>query len=161
MRKLNTFCYHLPMSPMSILICFILSIAILVFLTYRIIEALHRIASRIESNSVHLGELRTEVSMLTEELGKSFIKMRNRQEDVISSIEAIENEVQDIDFSSDSGDVYENAKQLVLQTGKASASLIQRRLSIGYARASRILDRLEEDGIIGPAEGAKPRAVLK
>lgn len=99
--------------------------------------------------------------MMTEELGKSFIKMNSRQEDVIASVEAIEDGVHGVDFNSESGDVYENAKQLVLQTGKASASLIQRRLSIGYARASRILDRLEEDGIIGTAEGAKTRDILK
>lgn len=44
---------------------------------------------------------------------------------------------------------------------KVSASLFQRKLSIGYARAARILDQLEEEGIIGPGEGAKPRKVLK
>lgn len=44
---------------------------------------------------------------------------------------------------------------------KISASLLQRRLSIGYARAARILDQLEEDGTVGPGEGAKPRKVLK
>jgi S-DNA-T family DNA segregation ATPase FtsK/SpoIIIE len=47
-----------------------------------------------------------------------------------------------------------------MSAGKASASLLQRRLSIGYARAARILDILEEQGVIGPAEGAKPRDIL-
>jgi hypothetical protein len=44
--------------------------------------------------------------------------------------------------------------------GKASASLLQRRLSVGYARAARLLDILEEQGVIGPADGAKPREIL-
>jgi len=42
---------------------------------------------------------------------------------------------------------------------KASASLLQRRLKVGYARAARLLDLMEEDGIIGPGDGAKPREV--
>ncbi len=52
------------------------------------------------------------------------------------------------------------AKEEILRAGKASASLLQRRLKVGYARAARILDLLEEEGFIGPAQGAKPREVL-
>lgn len=58
-------------------------------------------------------------------------------------------------------DLYEDAKQLVIETGKASASLLQRRLRVGYARAARLLDLMEENGVIGPGEGAKPREVLE
>ncbi|MBI4837153.1 MAG: DNA translocase FtsK 4TM domain-containing protein [Candidatus Portnoybacteria bacterium] len=57
-------------------------------------------------------------------------------------------------------ELYEEAKEVVLAAGKASASLLQRRLRIGYARAARLLDMLEEQGIIGPGEGAKPRQIL-
>jgi len=56
--------------------------------------------------------------------------------------------------------MFEDALRLICQHDKASASLLQRRLSVGYARAARILDQLEEAGIIGPAEGSKPRDVL-
>lgn len=56
--------------------------------------------------------------------------------------------------------LFDEAKRLVVQSGKASASLLQRRLRVGYARAARLLDILEQEGIIGPPEGAKPRAVL-
>ncbi|MBI4426226.1 MAG: DNA translocase FtsK 4TM domain-containing protein [Candidatus Kerfeldbacteria bacterium] len=52
------------------------------------------------------------------------------------------------------------AKDLILRSGKASASFLQRRLRVGYARAARLLDLLEERGIIGPGEGAKPREIL-
>lgn len=64
--------------------------------------------------------------------------------------------------SFDSGDdpLFGEAREVILQAKKASASLLQRRLRIGYARAARLLDMLEEKGIIGPAEGAKPREVL-
>jgi S-DNA-T family DNA segregation ATPase FtsK/SpoIIIE len=52
------------------------------------------------------------------------------------------------------------AKDLVIKSGKASASLLQRRLRVGYARAARLLDILEEQGVIGPGDGAKPREIL-
>lgn len=56
--------------------------------------------------------------------------------------------------------LFQEAKDTVIQSGKASASLLQRRLRVGYARAARLLDLLEEQGIIGPADGAKPRDIL-
>ncbi len=57
-------------------------------------------------------------------------------------------------------DLYDEAVETVVRAGKASASLLQRRLRIGYARAARLLDILEQAGVIGPADGAKPRDVL-
>ena len=62
--------------------------------------------------------------------------------------------------SADKDPYFEEAIKLICQAKKASASLLQRRLSIGYSRAARILDELEADGIVGPAEGSKPRKVL-
>ncbi|RJQ14214.1 DNA translocase FtsK [Candidatus Parcubacteria bacterium] len=59
-----------------------------------------------------------------------------------------------------SDDLFEDAKKLVIDTQKASASFLQRRLQVGYARAARLLDLLEEAGVIGPGEGAKPRQVF-
>jgi len=56
--------------------------------------------------------------------------------------------------------LYEQAKEVVLNARTASASLLQRRLGIGYTRAARLLDFLEQEGVIGPAEGSKPREVL-
>ena len=50
--------------------------------------------------------------------------------------------------------------QFVIETGKASASLLQRRFKLGYNRAARIIDLLEERGIVGPQNGSKPREVL-
>ncbi|KKP90920.1 MAG: cell division FtsK/SpoIIIE [Parcubacteria group bacterium GW2011_GWA2_36_10] len=67
--------------------------------------------------------------------------------------------------SSSGGNDYEDdltmeAKEAVIKAGKASATLLQRRLRVGYARAARLLDILEEMGVVGPGDGAKPREVL-
>ena len=57
-------------------------------------------------------------------------------------------------------DLYEEAREAVISAGKASTSYLQRKLRIGYSRAARIMDILEERGVIGPADGSKPREVL-
>ena len=57
--------------------------------------------------------------------------------------------------------LFEEAKALVIETQKASASMIQRRLSVGFNRATRLMEELEMAGVIGPAEGTKPRKVLQ
>jgi S-DNA-T family DNA segregation ATPase FtsK/SpoIIIE len=49
---------------------------------------------------------------------------------------------------------------VILETGQASVSMLQRRLKLGYARAARIVDEMEEKGIVGPFQGSKPRAIL-
>jgi len=55
--------------------------------------------------------------------------------------------------------LYDQAKKIVIESKKASASLLQRRLRVGYARAARLIDMLEERGVVGPGEGAKPRKI--
>ncbi|MCF6277077.1 MAG: DNA translocase FtsK [Candidatus Magasanikbacteria bacterium] len=56
--------------------------------------------------------------------------------------------------------LFDDAKKLVIEAGKASASYLQRRLRVGYARAARLMDELEDAGIIGPQQGSKPRDIL-
>jgi len=58
-------------------------------------------------------------------------------------------------------ELFEDAVRLVLEFGKASTSLLQRRLRIGYGRAAHLIDLMEKDGIVGAADGPKPREVLK
>jgi len=57
-------------------------------------------------------------------------------------------------------DLYEQARELVITTGQASASFLQRRMRVGYPRAARMIEMMEEDGLIGPASGGKPREIL-
>jgi S-DNA-T family DNA segregation ATPase FtsK/SpoIIIE len=61
----------------------------------------------------------------------------------------------------DAGDeLFPMAVEVILETGQASVSMLQRRLKLGYARAARIVDEMEEKGIVGPFEGSKPRQLL-
>lgn len=62
-------------------------------------------------------------------------------------------------LSDEDDDLYEDAKEAVLEVGKASTSYLQRRLRVGYSRAARLIDMLEENGIVGPADGVSPRTV--
>ena len=61
----------------------------------------------------------------------------------------------------DDDEMYEEARACVIEAGKASTSYLQRKLKLGYARAARLMDVLEERGVIGPGDGAKPREVLE
>ncbi len=76
-------------------------------------------------------------------------------------VQAVKGDADQIwDEMSEKDELFDKAVELVLLTGQASASYLQRRLKLGYARAARIIDQMEGEGIIGPSEGAKPREVL-
>ena len=116
---------------------------------------------------------RVQGALVTEQEVKDVIKFIKDQGEALveTKAETTSNDVADTDLQiddvtagsagdDDAGDeLFGEAKEVVMQAGKASASLLQRRLKVGYARAARLLDLLEEKGIIGPGEGAKPREV--
>ena len=82
-------------------------------------------------------------------------------EDVIEHIEnGVDDNSEAEDKSSDWDELLPQAIEIVVEIGQASASLLQRKLKVGYSRAGRLVDQLEERGIIGPHEGSKPRRVL-
>lgn len=93
---------------------------------------------------------------LGDELNISNTENRNAYFDAIPE-EAL---AQDDDNDDGDHEKYEEAKALVISSGKASTSFLQRRLGLGYARAARMMDILEERGVVGPGSGAKPRDVL-
>jgi S-DNA-T family DNA segregation ATPase FtsK/SpoIIIE len=64
------------------------------------------------------------------------------------------------DGGGDYDELIDQATEVVVETGMASVSMLQRRLKLGYARAARLVDQLEDKGIVGPFEGSKPRQVL-
>lgn len=91
-----------------------------------------------------------------------FLKSQRDEEDEYDE-KITESRKSSIDLASDDNiiddDMYDEAVEVVNTAQKASASLLQRRLRVGYARAARLLDLMEEQGVIGPANGAKPREV--
>ena len=62
--------------------------------------------------------------------------------------------------ADDSDELLPAAVDVILETGQASVSMLQRRLKLGYSRAARLVDQMEERGIVGPFEGSKPRQIL-
>ncbi len=114
---------------------------------------------------------RLQGAMVTEKEVKDVVKFLKAQAEDLD-METEEDDLK-VDFDAAAGmrggfaggdddagdDMYNDAKEVVVTAGKASASLLQRRLRVGYARAARLLDLLEEKGVIGPGDGAKPREV--
>jgi len=92
-----------------------------------------------------------------------FLKSQKEESEEEYNEEIIENKKSSVKSSEEENDVeddlYDDAVEVVKNAGKASASLLQRRLRVGYARAARLLDMMEDKGIVGPADGAKPREV--
>ncbi len=93
-----------------------------------------------------------------------FLKSQKEEGEEEYNEEIVESKKTSLEFSSEEGGadedlLYDDAVEVVKNAGKASASLLQRRLRVGYARAARLLDMMEDKGIVGPADGAKPREV--
>ena len=87
------------------------------------------------------------------------IKEKERKEQALAEIATAALSAADLDEASDE-ELFQKALRLVLECKKASVSLIQRRLKIGYARAGRLMDMMEDAGIVGPYQGSKPRDLL-
>ena len=109
----------------------------------------------------------------TEEIEKVVMALKNKymggltEEDIYNQeiVNLLEDKLEAGDqLFSNNGDsddaLVEKAMQVISQTRKASATLLQRKLGVGFARAARIMDTLEEKGVIGPQDGAKPRDIF-
>ncbi len=91
----------------------------------------------------------------------SFIKEQSDPHYETDFTEAIaKSENSRTEISDDRDELYEQARELVISTKQASASFIQRRMRVGYPRAARLIEMMEEDGLVGPAVGSKPREIL-
>jgi len=95
--------------------------------------------------------LKTSEGTLPNEIDFSDARMGQGPDPIFSS--SIEDESED-------DELYADAKRTVIEAGKASTSYLQRKLGVGYARAAKLIDMLEERGVVGPADGAKPREII-
>ncbi len=110
----------------------------------------------------YLGE--TEVKKVVDFIKKNNEPLIEEEEENLSLEKNGENGTQSLsfdDYNENDDELFHEAVETVRAAGKASASLLQRRLKVGYARAARLLDMMEEQEIIGPGDGAKPREILK
>ena len=138
---------------MEILLYIIILIILAVFIT--ILISYNKIGNRLKN-------IARKLTFLEDEQKNENKKIRdiiNQQyTDVLMGVKKLEpEEPRQVDDS----EYYDQAKEIVMKTGKASATLLQRRLRTGYAQAARLLDYLEEQGIVGPTDGSKPREVIK
>lgn len=110
--------------------------------------------------SAYLSE--EEVKKVVEYLKKAYIDELPDTIELSGSIDKGNNLFSDsMEGGDDDDDLYEDARMTVIESGKASTSYLQRKLGVGYARAARLIDMLEDRGVVGPGNGAKPRDVLE
>lgn len=108
------------------------------------------------------------VYVADDEIGRVVEYLKSKYEPAEYDVTVVEHQSGPTEFNggggideADSDPMLPSAKEEIIRAGKASASLLQRRLKVGYARAARLLDLLEAEGFIGPSDGAKPREILK
>lgn len=105
----------------------------------------------------------SEVKSVVKYLSDAYVEELNPQIDFTNG--KIDNSIfsatlDDDHENGDDDELYEEAREIVMSAGKASTSYLQRKLRVGYARAARLIDLLEEKGVVGPGSGAKPREVI-
>ena len=116
--------------------------------------------------------VRLQSAYVSEKEVKSIVKylIREYGDEVPDEVDISSNEQSNVLFSTslgfeeeplDDDDLYGEARDTVVRAGKASTSYLQRKLRIGYSRAARLMDILEERGVIGPASGSRPRNIIK
>ncbi len=110
---------------------------------------------RVQGAFVSEKEVKRLVKYLTDEYENADLAEMEIAPNGVENNTLFEDDSEEID-----DELYEQARELIIQAQKASSSYLQRRLRIGYARAARLLDMLEERGVVGPGEGAKPRDVF-
>lgn len=126
---------------------------------------------RLQNSFVSENEVRRVVDYIIEQADRVYKKDEDDDieeeldEDITARGADAKNSSEQVDFSlshesEDEDNLYDEVKDFVLEAGKASASLLQRRFRIGYNRAARLIDCLERDGFVGGADGSKPREVL-
>lgn len=113
---------------------------------------------RIQGAFISEPEVKRVVDFLRE--GGEAPEYEHEEEILKTNIEEMESSDNSIEADEDDDPMYEDARVVVVDAGRASASYLQRRLRVGYARAARLIDMLEKNGVVGPADGAKPREVL-
>jgi S-DNA-T family DNA segregation ATPase FtsK/SpoIIIE len=116
--------------------------------------------NRIQSAFISETELKNVVKFLVDHndtVPEAGIDLTNQPQEKNSIFDAVNNDDEGL---GDDDDLYEQAREEIIHAGKASTSYLQRKLRIGYARAARLMDMMEERGVIGAADGSRARDVI-
>jgi DNA segregation ATPase FtsK/SpoIIIE-like protein len=134
------------------------------------VELSHKGYNKTMFSNKAIKKLQEQVTELSEKMDKVLEKQNSQFTDVMIQLKETRNEIyekndqaksfEDGDMDGTDDEMYENAKEVVIASGKASTSFIQRKLGIGYSRAAKLMETLEEQEVIGPANGATARQVL-
>ncbi|MEI6396679.1 MAG: DNA translocase FtsK 4TM domain-containing protein [Candidatus Taylorbacteria bacterium] len=116
---------------------------------------------RLQSAYISEGEVKAVVKFLADQYKDEILGEINLNMSEAGSGAAFSANIDlDSDSLEDQDELYESAKEAVIAAGKASTSYIQRKLGVGYSRAAKLMDILEDQGVIGPANGSKPREIM-
>jgi S-DNA-T family DNA segregation ATPase FtsK/SpoIIIE len=116
--------------------------------------------SRIQAPYISEQEVKNIVAYIAKHNEPTLATEIEMSEKVAGGTDAIFSSMIGGDGDDDDDQLYPEAKRTVIEAGKASTSYLQRKLGVGYARAARLMDLLEDRGVIGPADGAKPREII-
>ncbi len=116
---------------------------------------------RLQSAYVSESEVKKVVKYLADAYKDEVLEEISISSGSISADKSIFESVLDDEKEEEEDELYEDARECIIQAGKGSTSYLQRKLGLGYARAARLMDMLESRGVIGPSDGAKPREVLE
>ena len=116
---------------------------------------------RLQSAFISEGEVKKVVKYLADAYKNEITEEIALTQGSISADKNIFESILDDEGKDDDDEMSEQARECIIEAGKASTSYLQRKLKLGYARAARLMDKLEERGVIGPGDGAKPREVLE
>ena len=104
--------------------------------------------------------IRVQGSLITDKEIERVVDFIKRQAQPVYNEEILKNEQRSHFGDGEKDELYDEAVRIVMESNQASASILQRRLRLGYTRAARIIDTMEVDGLLGPFEGSKPRKIL-
>jgi len=110
-----------------------------------------------------MGELKKDFTSLRDDVDVTLKELysdnKKHSANILNSIFEMKGKEPEEEIKKTADELYEDAKEIVLDFEKCSTSFLQRRLGIGYSRAASLVDRLEDEGVVGPQKGSKPREV--
>jgi S-DNA-T family DNA segregation ATPase FtsK/SpoIIIE len=104
--------------------------------------------------------IRAQGSLIFDKEIEKVVGFISNQAEPVYDEEVLKQQKKSLSLDNEKDELYDEAVKIIMESGQASASILQRRLRLGYTRAARIIDMMEQEGLLGPYEGSKPRHIL-